>query len=141
MKPSLIFPQIVVILLLWCGYIFPDAPELRIMVKKVDVTAYAPLVRLTDDTPFEMASLVVATPEDLERLRFVAVSRDLKRLGIEYGDMIFIGFEVQDLMGPKAKNSIDIFFETTLIDGKKTAVRAKLFGRQKRSVIFFLGRR
>jgi len=98
------------------------------MVKEVTVTAYSPSPLLTDKTPFEMASGIVASPEDLEQLRYVAISRDLKKLGVKYGDTVFIGFEVQDLMSPKAKNSVDIFFRNITL--------AKLFGAQKRSVIF-----
>ena len=75
-----------------------------------------------------MASGKFATPKDLEQLRFVAISRDLmEKYGIEYGDKVYIEFEVQDKMGLKIKNSVDIFMRNLSL--------AKKFGRQKRSII------
>lgn len=107
-----------------------SAEALNAQILEVTVTAYSPSPQITDDTPFEMASGKVATVRDLQEMKYVALSRDLlksKELDIEYGDIIYIGFEVQDKMGPKAKNTLDFF-----VRNLKTA---RWIGYQKRKII------
>lgn len=107
-----------------------SAEALNVQVLEVTVTAYSPSPQITDNTPFEMASGKKATVRDLQEMKYVALSRDLlknKELDIAYGDVIYIGFEVQDKMGPKTKNSVDFFVRNLKI--------AKWIGRTKRKII------
>ena len=95
---------------------------------EVEITGYSPSPHITDSTPFEMASGKVATPHSLEQLRYVALSRDLfTEYNIKYGDKIWLSFEVQDKMGPKTEQSVDIFFRSLDL--------ARKFGRQNRTII------
>ena len=95
---------------------------------EVEITGYSPSPHITDSTPFEMASGKVATPHSLERLRYVALSRDLFiEYNIKYGDKIWISFEVQDKMGPKSTQGVDVFFRNLDL--------ARKFGRQNRTII------
>lgn len=95
---------------------------------EVEVTAYSPSPHITVGNPFQMASGKIARPQDLEQLRFVAISRDLKEeFGVKYGDTIYIGFQVEDLMGKKVRNTVDIFMRNLDL--------ARKFGRQKRQII------
>ena len=80
----------------------------------IRVTAYSPDPRQTDSTPFTMASGKKATVNDLYNLRYVAVSRDLKKkLKLNYGDRIVIlvemELEVQDVMDRKVRSTVDLF--------------------------------
>jgi len=101
----------------------------KVWIQDVEVTAYSPDPRQTQGDPFQMASGKFASPQDLEQLRYVALSRDLiDRYKIKYGDVIFIGFEVQDKMGPHIQNTVDIFMRNRNL--------ALKFGRQKRKVVF-----
>jgi len=94
----------------------------------VTVTAYSPSSHITDDTPFQTASGKIVQPSQLEQLRFVAISRDLmKEYDIKFGDTIFIGFEVQDTMASKTKNTVDLFLRNLGL--------ARKFGRQTREII------
>ena len=95
---------------------------------KIEVTGYSPSPHITDSTPFQMASGRIAKPSELEQLKFVALSRDLlKEYNIKYGDKIWISFEFQDKMGPKAKQGVDVFFRNIDL--------ARKFGRQNRTII------
>lgn len=95
---------------------------------QVDITAYSPDEEQTDSTPFEMASGRIATIRDLEKLRYIAVSRDLiKKYGIEYGDTVYIAFEVQDTMNQRIKNGVDIFMRNKEL--------ARKWGRQVRKIV------
>lgn len=97
-------------------------------VIEVEVTGYSPSPHITDSTPFQMASGRIAKPSELEQLNFVALSRDLlKEYNVKYGDNIWISFDVQDKMGPKAEQSVDIFFRNLDL--------ARKFGRQNRTII------
>lgn len=76
----------------------------------VDVTAYTPSPDETDNDPRIMASGKRASDADLYGLRYVAVSRDLMEdYDVNFGDYVYIPFEVQDVMNPKWKRAIDIF--------------------------------
>ena len=103
------------------------------IIKEVTVTAYSPSPHITQGDPFVMASGKRATPIDLYQLKYVAVSRDLmQKYGIEYGDIIFIGFQVQDCTSAKIKNTVDIFMRNLSL--------ARKFGRQTRQIIIFKGK-
>lgn len=100
----------------------------------VEVTAYSPDLNQTwGNNPFEMASTLIVTPNDLWQLKYIAVSRDLKAdYNLKWGDKIFVEFEVQDLMGGTAngkitEKTIDIFMRSQEI--------ALNFGRQNRRVL------
>ena len=125
---------LIVSLILNCMLIFstmspPAGVENPRFVKKlVSVTAYSPSPHITDGDPFKMASGKVAKPRDLWEMRYVAVSRDLmKEFGIKYGDIIYIGFEVQDTMAAKVTTTIDLFLRNLSL--------ARRFGRQERYII------
>lgn len=95
---------------------------------EIRLTAYSPSPHITDGTPFEMASGKIATVRSLQEMRYAALSRDLfKEFDVKYGDIIYIGFEVQDKMGPKAKNSADLFV--------RDLKRARWIGSQKRKML------
>ena len=75
-----------------------------------------------------MASGKVATILDLEQLRYIAVSRDLMReYDIKYGDIIYIGFTVEDTMNKRITNTVDLFMRNKEL--------AKKWGRQNRNII------
>jgi len=105
-----------------------SAEAVNAQVLEVTVTAYSPSPHITDDTPFEMASGKIATPQDLEQLRYIAMSRDLiEKYDLKWGSIIYVGFELQDKMGPKAKNSADFFVRNLKV--------ARWIGRTKRKII------
>jgi len=101
---------------------------------EVEVTAYSPSrAQTSGKNPFEMASGLIATPNDLWQLKYIGVSRDLKTdYNLKWGDSIFIEFSIQDLMGKTAQGKItektvDIFFRNQDL--------ARKFGRQNRTII------
>jgi len=100
---------------------------------EADVTAYSPDKAQTFGDVFRTASNLKVTPLDLWQMKYVAVSRDLKKkYNLKWGDVIYIGFEVQDLMGEfaggkRVVNTVDLFLRSRKI--------AKNFGRQKRNII------
>ena len=114
-------------------YLSPAEIESKYEMIEVTVTAYSPDKAQTVGDVFRTASNLKVTPLDLWQMKYVAVSRDLKeRYKLRWGDVIFIGFEVQDLMGEyaggkKIVNTIDLFLRSRKI--------AKNFGRQKRKII------
>ena len=109
--------------------IYGFANRYKSIVDSVSVTAYSPSPHITQGDPFQMASGRYAKPQDLDQLRYVAVSRDLlKKYNIKYGDTIWIAFQVEDTMNPKVKNGVDLFMRNLSL--------AKKFGRQTRKVIF-----
>lgn len=100
----------------------------RFIKIEAEITAYSPSPHITQGDPFVTASNLRVTPQDLEQLKFVALSRDiLKDYNIQWGDKIWISFIVEDKMGPKATKGVDIFFRNIDL--------AKKFGRQGRSII------
>jgi len=114
-------------------YLSPAEIESKYEMIEVTVTAYSPDKAQTVGDVFRTASNLRVTPLDLWQMKYVAVSRDLKeRYRLRWGDVIFIGFEVQDLMGEyaggkKVVNTVDLFLRSRKI--------AKNFGRQKRKII------
>lgn len=61
-------------------------------------------------------------------MQYVAISRDLKEAyGLEWGDKIYLEFEIQDLMHKKIENTVDLFLRNKEL--------AKEFGIQKRKII------
>jgi len=106
------------------------AEELGRFIKiDADITAYSPSPNQTwGGNPFQMASGRVATPHDLEQLKYVALSRDLlEDYDIRWGDVVWIGFRVEDKMGPKATVGVDLFMRSIGL--------ARKFGRQNRTII------
>ena len=100
----------------------------QLEVIEVEVTAYSPSKHITDNNPWETASQLIVTPQDLEQVKYVALSRDLlKEYNIKYGDKIWISFIVEDKMGQKATQGVDIFFRNLDL--------ARKFGRQNRTII------
>ncbi len=105
------------------------ADELGRFIKiDAEITAYSPSPNQTQGDPFVTASNLRVTPQDLEQLRYVALSRDLlEDYDIQYGDVVWISFIIEDKMGPKARQGVDIFFRNIDL--------ARKFGRQKRTII------
>ncbi len=100
----------------------------RFIKIEAEITAYSPSPHSTDSTPFQMASGKTATPQDLEQLRYVALSRDLlEDYDIPWGSTVWIGFQIEDKMGPKARQSVDLFMRSIEL--------ARKFGRQSRTII------
>lgn len=107
-------------------------PETLFEVINVTITAYSPSSYITDSTPFEVASGKIVKPHELEQLHYIAISRDIKeRFNLEWGDIIYIGFEIQDTMNKRIKNTIDVFTRNLQI--------ARAFGKQKRKIIIMKG--
>jgi len=78
---------------------------------KVDLTAYPPLEKYTDSTPWITAS------NKRVKLGYVAVSKDIEMdLKLKFGDRIYIAglgeFEFQDRMNPKNRRCVDIWMPT-----------------------------
>jgi len=110
---------------------FPLLPNYTI--KEITLTAYSPSKAQTSGNPFETASTLIVTPNDLWQLKYVAISRDLKeKYDLKWGDKIYLEFEIQDLMGKTAQgvlieNSMDMFVRNEII--------AMEIGNQRRRVI------
>lgn len=102
---------------------------------EVDITAYSPDPDQTwGEDPFRMASNLKATPNDLWQLKYVAISRDLKKkYNFKWGDKIFVEFEIQDLMGRTAQGKI---IEKTVDIFMRSQEIAFNFGKQQRSIVF-----
>ncbi len=49
----------------------------QLEVIEVEVTGYSPSKHITDSNPWETASQLIVTPQDLEQVKYVALSRDL----------------------------------------------------------------
>ncbi|MBA7638067.1 hypothetical protein ES703_45717 [subsurface metagenome] len=80
-----------------------------------------------------MASGKFATDRKLQEMWYAAVSRDLKeKYDIQWGDKIYLEFDIQDLMAKKIKNTIDLFVETE--------EAARKIGNQKRRAILVIQR-
>jgi len=95
---------------------------------EVDATAYSPSKHITQGDPFQTASGKRVSPHGLEQMRYVALSRDLlKKYNIKWGDIVYIGFEVQDTMAAKVTNTVDLFLRNLEL--------ARKFGRQKRMLL------
>jgi len=110
------------------GYLGPAERESRFEMTEVTVTAYSPDKAQTQGDPFQMASGKRASTSDLWQLKYVAVSRDLKeKYNLQWGDKIFIGFQVEDLMAKHIKETIDLFMRNRTL--------AKNFGKRKVTVL------
>ena len=95
---------------------------------EVEVTAYSPSPHITQGNPFQMASGRIAKPSELEQLRYIAVSRDLiEKYNLKWGDVVWIGFELQDTMNKKVETGVDLFMRNMDL--------ARKFGRQNRTII------
>ena len=104
----------------------------QLEVIEVEVTAYSPSRAQTDSNPFETSSTQIVTPKDLNKLLYVAVSRDLLAkftpgAPLEYGDKIYLEFTVIDTMNKRIDKTVDIFFRNQDL--------ARKFGRQNRTII------
>ncbi len=109
--------------------IFTQAGHNRqLEVIEVEVTAYSPSPNQTQGNPFQMASGRIAHPSELDKRLFVAVSRDLmKEYGLEWGDIVWLPFRVEDTMNKRIKNSVDWFVRNKEL--------AKLIGRERKTII------
>ena len=97
-------------------------------VIQMEVTAYSPSPNQTQGNPFQMASGRIAEPSELEQLLFIAASRDLmNKYNLKYGNVVYIGFELQDTMAAKVTNHLDLFVRSISL--------ARKFGRQDRTII------
>ena len=102
--------------------------KLDVEIIDTEVTAYSPSSHITDNSPFQMASGRYATVRELWELKFIALSRDLiEEYGLEWGDKVYVEFELQDTMNKRITNSADIFMRNLEL--------AKQFGRQERKII------
>ena len=103
------------------------APVIPINSVQVTVTAYTSSVQETDSDPWTAAWGNKLRPGD----RVVAVSRDLERLGLVNGTVVYVEglgfFTVKDRMHWRKKRWIDIWFETD----RRKALR---FGKKKLTV-------
>lgn len=112
-----------------------DIQGYQIHLLKVAATAYSPSKAQTQGHPRQMASGKYASVKKLWGMHYIAISRDLKeKYGLEYGDSIFLEFELQDLMGEtavgkKVENTVDLFLRNQEL--------ARQFGRQERRIIVF----
>ncbi len=106
----------------WAGH------DRQLEVIEVEVTAYSPSPHITQGNPFQMASGRIATPAELDKRLFVAVSRDLiEEYGIKWGDTVWLPFRVEDTMNKRIKNGVDWFVRNKEL--------AKLIGRERRTII------
>lgn len=102
--------------------------QVDLEIIQVEITAYSPSPHITMGDPFTMASGRKANPGDLDKLKFVAVSRDLmEEYGLRYGDTIWIGFIVEDTMNKRITRTVDLFMRNLDL--------ARKFGRQEREII------
>lgn len=105
-----------------------SAEAVNARILEVTVTAYSPAKDQTQGHERQMASGKYATVRKLWEMQYAAVSRDLKEAyGLEWGDKIYLEFEIQDLMHKKIENTIDLFLRNKEL--------AKQFGIQKRKII------
>lgn len=102
--------------------------SLNPQILKVTVTAYSPSKHQTQGHERQMASGKYASVRKLWEMRYVAVSRDLKeKYNLEWGDKIYIAFQIEDLMGKEIRNTVDLFLRSEKL--------AKEFGKQRREII------
>ena len=100
----------------------------RFIKIEAEITAYSPSPHITFGDPFVTASNLRVTPQDLEQLKYVALSRDLlEDYDIRWGSTVWIGFQIEDKMGPKARQGVDLFMRSIEL--------ARKFGRQERTII------
>ncbi len=110
------------------GIIARAGYDRQLEVIEVEVTAYSPSPHITQGNPFETASQLIATPQDLEQLKYIAVSRNLiEEYNLKWGDVVYIGFTYQDTMATKVTNTVDLFMRNIDL--------ARKFGRQNRMII------
>jgi len=89
---------------------------------QVKVTAYSSRVEETDDSPHLTSSNVYV------RRGIVALSQDLRAVGIEDGDVVFLSgyglLYVEDDMNPRKRKQVDVWMADTkaaLLHGVRTA--------------------
>ena len=87
----------------------------------VTATIYHAVPEQTDDSPFVTASMAQINPNDPQGHRWIAVSRDLEKLGFTFGACVLIEginkeldgeWEIQDRMNRRWKKRIDLLVNT-----------------------------
>lgn len=107
-------------------------PKVTFKKIEVTVTAFSPSPAQTDSNPFETASGLIVTPQDLNEFLYAAVSWNLLKqfnpnASLEYGDKIYLEFTIIDTMDERWTNRIDLFLRNQKL--------AELFGSQPRKII------
>ena len=100
----------------------------------VTATIYHAVPSQTDSTPFVTASNSRINPENPQGHRWIAVSRDLEKLGFTFGTKVCVygagtlsgEWTVQDRMNKRFKNRIDFLVNKELKGGKWNKVKLSI---------------
>ena len=98
----------------------------KLLAILVTATIYHAVPEQTDTTPFVTASNSRINPENPQGHRWIAVSRDLEKLGFTFGVKVCVEgandldgiWTVQDRMNKRFKNRIDFLVNKELQGGK-----------------------
>ena len=98
----------------------------KLLAILVTATIYHAVPEQTDTTPFVTASNSRINPENPQGHRWIAVSRDLEKLGFTFGVKVCVEgandldgiWTVQDRMNKRFKNRIDFLVNKELKGGK-----------------------
>ena len=99
---------------------------IKLLTILVTATIYHAVPEQTDTTPFVTASNSRINPENPQGHRWIAVSRDLEKLGFTFGVKVCVEgandldgvWTVQDRMNKRFKNRIDFLVNKELKGGK-----------------------
>lgn len=100
----------------------------------VTATIYHAVPNQTDDTPFVTASNKVINKDNPQGHRWLAVSRDLEKLGYVFGTKVFVEgagdldgeWTVEDRMNKRWSKKIDFLVNTTIKGGKWKNVKLNI---------------
>ena len=104
----------------------------------VDATIYHAVEGQTDSTPLITASGKHINPNNPAGHRWIAVSRDLEKLGFVFGEKVLVTgaeqmdgvYVVEDRMNKRWTKRIDFLVNETMKGGKWRGVRIKLIDTQ-----------
>ena len=103
----------------------------------VTATIYHAVPEQTDNTPFITASNSIINADNPQGHRWIAVSRDLEKLGYTFGVKVCVDgagdldgiWTVQDRMNKRFKNRIDFLVNKELKGGKWNKVKLSIENR------------
>tara|TARA_R110002020_G_C16121433_1_gene760370 strand:- start:318 stop:671 length:354 start_codon:yes stop_codon:yes gene_type:complete len=107
---------------------------IKLLTILVTATIYHAVPEQTDSTPFVTASNSIINASNPQGHRWIAVSRDLEKLGYTFGVKVCVDgagnldgiWTVQDRMNKRFKNRIDFLVNKELKGGKWNKVKLSI---------------
>ncbi len=107
---------------------------IKLLTILVTATIYHAVPEQTDNTPFITASNSIINADNPQGHRWIAVSRDLEKLGYTFGVKVCVDgagdldgiWTVQDRMNKRFKNRIDFLVNKELKGGKWNKVKLSI---------------